>query len=370
MKRRGSGEGTVTYWQAKKLWVAKFTLPDGKRKTKYGKTQKEVKDWLLEIRQSIGEGYTPEADKMTLAVFLEKYLKDYAKHAVKASTYQSYEQYIRLYLLPELGTVRLSQLRPDHLHTVYSKMRGRGLSERTCQYTHGILHRALNKALKWGLVTRNVADAADAPKPRRKVMKVWTRDQVRTFLEHIKGHRWAALFFLACSTGMREGELLGLPWSAVDLQEGKLQVNQTLMLVGGKLTLTQPKSDRSRRLIVLPAFVVEAFKEHKTHQDTLKAGNWTEHGLVFTTNVGTPISPRNLIRFFKQELAEAGLPDIRFHDLRHTAASLLLERNTHPKVVQELLGHSSVTLTLDTYSHLMPTMQSEAAKSMDDLVGR
>jgi len=236
-RRRAKGEGSISFVEGKKLWKARVTLPTGQRKTKYAKTQKEVKDWLLDIRKSIGDGYAPDADKMTLSAFLERYMADYAQHSVKPVTYQSYAQYIRLYL-SRLGTYKLAELRPDHLHHLYAQMRKEGLSERTCQYAHGILHRALNKALKWGLVTRNVADAADAPKPVRPKMNVWTRDQVKAFLNHIKGHQYQAIFSLACGTGMREAEVLGLPWNAVDLQEGKLQVVQTLVKVGGKLTLS------------------------------------------------------------------------------------------------------------------------------------
>jgi integrase len=171
---------------------------------------------------------------------------------------------------------------------------------------------------------------------------------------------------------MRKGEILGLPLSALDIENGYLKVIQALQFVpGGGLILTEPKTDRSKRMIVLPAFVLESLKNHllkRSELSTLSA--WKESGLVFTTNIGTPISPRNLIRHFKTKLGEAGLPDIRFHDLRHTCASLLLEKNVHPKIVSELLGHSTITLTLNTYSHIINPINKVAADKMDEIVGQ
>src|SRR5713226_9661183 len=219
-KRRGHGEGTVAYWEDKKLWVGKFTLPGGKRKTKYGKTQKEVVDWLLDVRRSLGDGFLPETDKATLGEFLARYLADYAEHAVRPVTYESYERLIRIHITPEIGAVKLTELRPDHLNALYARKRKEGLSDRTCQYIHGMLHRSLRRAVKWGLINRNPADIADAPSNKKKAMKIWNRAEVRAFLEYVKDDRWGPLYTLACGTGMREGEILALKWESVDLVEG------------------------------------------------------------------------------------------------------------------------------------------------------
>lgn len=370
-KRRGHGEGTIHFWEEKNLWVAKVTLPDGRRKTKYGKSQKELKEWLLAIRKAAGDGTLADGEKLRLAEFLEQYLQDYGQHALRASTFRSYSNLIRLHIVPELGNIKLPLLRPHHLHTLYARKREAGLSDRTVQYIHGLLHRALNKALKWGIVTRNVADLADTPPNKRKAMHVWNSEQVRAFLESVRDDRWAAIYFLACGTGMRQGEILGLLWREVDLEAGTLKVTRSAQSVRGQgIVFSEPKSEKSRRLIHLPSFVVSALQRHCEAQTELrKKPGWHEHGLVVTTGNGTPILPRNLVRHFKSKIQVAGVPEIRFHDLRHTTASLLLERNTHPKVVQELLGHSQITLTLDTYSHVIPTLQREAAKTMDTLVG-
>lgn len=366
-KRRGRGEGSISFIEEKKLWKARVTLDTGKRTTKYFKTQKDAKDWVLSVRGAARDGFLPEKDKMTLGEFLERYLTEYAQHAVRASTYQSYSNLIRLHIVPELGKIRLNNLKPEHLHSFYAKKREEGLSERTVQYLHGLLHRSLNKAVRWGLVSRNVTDHADAPSNKKKPMKVWDEGQVKAFLSCIKEDRWAALYYLACGTGMREGEILALHWNDVDLDEGYLKVTKSLQVVVGKgLVFTEPKSEKSRRRIALPVTVVKALREHKVRQNELrKSETWQEKGLVFTTNNGTAILPRNLVRHFKGKIAAAGVPEIRFHDMRHTVASLLLAGDVHPKVVQELLGHSQITLTLDTYSHLLPTMQKEAAKKMD-----
>ena len=366
-KRRAKGEGSLYFWEEKSLWVAKLTLPDGKRKTKYSKTQREVKDWLLEKRKNLKDGLFLDAD-LSLNHFLNRYLEDYAKHNLRPSTYQSYYNVITKHILPEMGNIQISKLRPDHLNNLYSKKREEGYSPRTIQYIHGVLKRALNKAVKWGLIVSNPLNKADTPQDRKKEMKTWTADEVRTFLNQIEGHRWQAIYILA-TVGMREGEILGLRWSDVDLENGNLKVVQTVQYIQGMgLVFGEPKTSKAKRLIILPEFVVEALKAHKIKQNELKKSkNWRGQGLVFTTNIGTPISPRNLIRHFKGELEKAGLPDIRFHDLRHTVATLLLEKNIHPLVVSSLLGHSSVNLTLSTYSHVLPALHKDVANTLDDI---
>jgi integrase len=369
-RRRSRGEGSLYYWEEKKLWVAKFTLPNGKRKTKYSKTQKEAREWLQNSLNQLRQGVFIADDKVTVSQFFERYMNDFAKYSLKPSTYHNYEMMIRLYINPDIGNIRLTQLRVDNLHFLYAKRRSEGLSDRMVQYVHGILHRTLNKALKWGLITVNPADLAEAPTNKKKEMKVWTAEQVKTFLNYLKDDRWLAIYMTACGTGLREGELLGLSWSNVNLEEGNLKVTQSLYYIPRiGLVFSEPKSEKSRRLIMLPDFVIEALKAHKVRQDELrKSPNWKGNGLVFTTNIGTPISPRNLVRHFKQKTKEANLPDIRFHDLRHSFASILLEKNVHPKIVQEILGHSNITLTLNTYSHIIPTMQKEAMKTIDKIL--
>jgi integrase len=219
----------------------------------------------------------------------------------------------------------------------------------------------LVQALKWGLVIRNVADLVDAPSVKRKAPVTFTPGQVKIFLESVRGNRFYPIYVLAFA-GLREGELLGLHVEDVDMENHIINVRHAVQyLIGKGLVITEPKTDSSKRAVKLPDFIWVVLKKHL---DSLKRNQ----GLIFTTGNGTPFSPRNLIRDFKECLTSAGLPEIRFHDLRHTTASLLLSQGVHPKVVQEMLGHSQISLTMDTYSHVLPGLQDEAATKMNGIL--
>jgi integrase len=365
---RARGLGSVYFVEKSGLWRASISLPNGKRKVKASRFQKEVKDWLIKERSRSSDGYSD--DRITLEAFLTRYLDDYCKRSLRSTTFQGYKSVIEDHIIPELGTVRLSQLRADQINHLLSKKLDAKLSNRFVEYIHGILKRSLNVATKWGLLAKNPALMVTPPKPVYKIPHTWSMDQVKSFLEVLKDDRWAAIYYLGCGTGMRKGEVLGLPLSALDLDKGYLMVVQTLQLVNGKLELLEPKTQKSRRLIVLPDFVKEALRVHLFRRGMIaQSPAWKESGLVFTSDIGTPIFPRNLVRHFKTKLTEAGLPDIRFHDLRHTTASLLLEKNVHPKIVSELLGHSTITLTLNTYSHIINPINKVASSEMDDMFG-
>ena len=367
MARRSKGEGSI-YKDKNGLWNGAVTLPTGKRKVKRSKVQGVIKDWLLVERKKLSDGiFTPD-DKITLSSFLRRYLEDYCRRTLRATTFAGYQQVIEGHIIPELGPVRLSQLRADQINHLLSKKLEAGLSNRFVEYVHGILKRSLNAAVRWDLLMKNPALQVTPPKPAYKLPNTWDMDQVKRFLEVLQGDRWAAIYYLGCGTGMRKGEVLGLSLSALDLDKGYLMVVQTLQLVNGKLMLLEPKTQKSRRMIVLPDFVRDALKMHLVRREGLSKGpSWKESGLVFTTDIGTPIFPRNLVRHFKSKLKEAGLPEIRFHDLRHSVASLLLQKNIHPKLVSELLGHSNVNLTLNTYSHIINPMNKVTSDTMDDM---
>lgn len=357
-KRRSRGEGTIYYSESHQVWVAQISLPNGKRKTKTSKTQKEVRKWLFEQRKALNENLMVEDDAITLEEHLTTFLEDVVKHTLRPKTIESYAYLINSHILPELGHIRLVQLRPDHLQALYSKKLEEGLSKRTVQYIHAVLRRALNQAVKWGLLARNLTDLVDSPKPQKKAPVTLNARQVRQLLDAVKEHRWYPIYLLAVTTGMREGELLGLHWEDVDLDKGLVHVRHQAQFLPGKgVVISDPKTKKSRRTIALAPFVIDVLEE---------LGG--EEGLVFRTSNDTSISPRNLLRHFHQVLKDANLPKIRFHDLRHTAASLMLKQNVHPKVVQEMLGHSSITLTLDTYSHVIPSLQKEAAEKMEEIL--
>jgi integrase len=359
-KRRSKGEGTI-YQRPNGLWVAQITLPNGKRKVKYSKDQKTAREWLLLKRKELSDGMVLEKD-VRLDQFLDVYYNDVAAHNLREKTLQAYEYLIRLHIKPELGNYKLSQISPAIVQKFYSK-KLETLSKRTVQFIHSVLHKAFDQALRWNLVTRNVFDLVDAPNPKRSTMNVWMPEQARQFLKHVETDRLYPLYALAIASGMREGELLGLYWEDVDFVKSEISVQRAVQyLIGKGLVITEPKTQHSRRSIVVARFAMDALRNH-FDQAELKTG------LVFVTSRHTPFNPRNIVRHFKLKSKEAGLPEIRFHDLRHTAATLMLSGGIHPKVVQEMLGHSQISLTLDTYSHIVPSLQKEAAEKINILLG-
>lgn len=354
MAKRSHGEGSIYRESATGLWVAEISLPDGKRKRKRSKTQKFVKEWLLTQREALRRGLLVN-DDITFTEFLDRFMKDVVTRTLKPKTIDSYKYIIDSHIKPELGNLKLSSLRPDHLQYLYSKKLDAGLSKRTVQYIHAVIRRSLNQAVKWGIIYRNPTDAVSAPRPQRKAADTLTEAQVSEFLKVVEQHRWYPIYVLAIATGMRQGEILGLRWDDIDFANGTISVRNTVYSIRGKIYLGEPKSEKSRRTISVPEFALNILKPLK------------KDGLVFTTSSGKPISPRNLSRHFHQSLEKAGFQHMRFHDLRHTCATLLLKMNIHPKVVQEMLGHSSITLTLDTYSHIIPSLQEEAAGKMNKI---
>jgi integrase len=370
-RRRASGEGGLHHWKEKDLWVGRLTLPNGKRKTKYSKKQQIVKDWLLAERGKLKQGsYVPD-EKMTVGAFMNRYLEDYGKQNLRQTTYDIYAGWINRHIIPELGKVRLSDLRPTHVSQLLTKVSEKGLSKRSIQMIHGTLKQALNKAVKWELIARNPANMVSPPKVEKGIPSVWTREEVNIFLKSLEGDRWAAVYYLAM-TGMRKGEILGLPLSALNMKEGFVSVVQNLQYIRHKgLIFQTPKTAKSQRMIKLPEFILEALRIHLVRRETLsQSPGWKESGLVFTTDIGTPLYPTNVIRHFREKLVSTGLPRIPFHNLRHTTASLLLEKNVHPKLVSELLGHSSIVLTLSTYSHVINPMNTVVSDALDDLVSQ
>jgi integrase len=308
-------------------------------------------------------------DGATFGEFLSRWL-DGARHTVKATTYEAYERAIRVHIVPALGDVRLAKLAPGHLQSYYGVKLAEGMAPASVRQQHGVIHRALSQAQKWRLVTENVAAATDPPKPRAEEMKPLDRDQAKRFLDAARGHRHEALFVLAISTGMRVGELLGLRWSDFDADAGTLRVERTLSAAKSGPAFTTPKSGKGRN-VKLPAIATAALKAHRARQNEERlAANtgdgWQDLGLIFPARNGGPLGRTNLTRNnLAPLLKRAGLPNIRFHDLRHTAATLLLSQGVHPKLVQELLGHSSVAMTIDRYSHILPGMGDATANAID-----
>ncbi|MDI7245866.1 MAG: site-specific integrase [Bacillota bacterium] len=386
-KRRGHGEGSI-YQRKDGRWCASYITgraPDGrlKRGYIYGDTRAEVAAELTKVLAKKIDGLPVDVSKQTVGEYLAGWLEDVAKDTVRATTHSRYESLISANIKPALGGIRLDKLAPQHLQRFYRETREKGLARTACM-CHGLLHRALGQAMKWGLVPRNVADLVDAPKIPQTEMQVLTPEEVARFLDAAREDRLYGLYALAVTTGLREAELLGLRWQDVDMQNGVLQVHHQLQWRKRKRgeedkhrkrmkpvwVLTEPKSAKGRRAIVLPAIARAALKQHRVRQaqERLALGEaWEDLDFVFPTAIGTPKDGSHLRREFHDILQRAGLPKIRFHDLRHVAATLMLRAGVPLKVVSETLGHATVGITADRYAHVLQEMREEAAAKMDTL---
>jgi len=257
---------------------------------------------------------------------------------------------------------------------LYNKMLENGLSPRTVRYTHMVLRSALDQAVRWGKLYRNPTELVDLPRQEKEEMKVLSPKQATTFMEASIYSPWKALFSLLLTSGMRPGEALGLKWSDVDFESKRITINRTLTRAqGGGWKLEEPKTSRSRRTIPIPSTVMKDLDEHKRAQTAeilrAKPGKYNDQGFVFSAGNGEPANNKNIVRrHFKPLLEVAGLPNIRLYDLRHSCATLLLSAGENPKIVSERLGHASITLTLDTYSHVLPDMQEKAADKLEDML--
>ena len=377
MAKRGNGEGSV-YKQRNGLWAASISIEGDKRKYFYGKTRKEVQEKLAAALQEQKQGMLIATPRQTVGQFLTDWLENTHKQSVRPRTYERYEEAIRLHLIPVLGKYQLQKLSAQHVQAFYARKLKEGLSPSTVIYYHSILHNALETAVKWGLVSRNVCDLVTAPRRIRFEIQPFTPEQVQSFFAAIRGHKWEALFTLALATGMRQGELLGLKWQDINFSTGTLQVRRMLTRVSSETSVrvfieAEPKTQQSRRSITIASFAFEALKQHRLRQleTRLKADTlWEEHDYVSCTLVGTHLRPSHVVDEFKKLLKKANLPDIRFHDLRHSAATLLLSLGIHPKVVQEMLGHTQISMTMDIYSHVLPSMQQDAVSKLNDLLMR
>jgi integrase len=317
------------------------------------------------------------SDRLTVETFLRKWLKDTAEPSLRPAVFDAYSSYVDHHIIPSLGRIPLTRLTPQDVNGLTGLMmrpkpEGKGLSPRTAAHARAILRGALSEALRWGMVARNVAALANAPRVQEAEMIAFTPDQARQFVAGVQGNREAALYIVALACGLRMGEVTGLAWEDVDLDVGTLRVRQTLGRRSGEFVIGEPKSRNSRRTLALPEFAIAALRTHKVRQteDRLKAGGvWANAlNLVFTTAVGEPLNPSSLTRRFRAALTEVGLPQMRFHDLRHSCASLLIAEGVHPRLIMETLGHSQISLTMNRYGHVGQAVQREVAGRMDGLM--
>ena len=332
--KAGNGEGSI-YRRSDGRWTAMISLERGRRKSFYGATRGEVSRKLTAAKVALESGLLVATEKETVESYLRRWLSDAAGPTVRATTFEGYERMIRLHINPEVGTIRIARLTPQALSRLYRTLLDRGLAPKTVRLVHALLHRALRQAVRWRIVAVNVADAVDAPRAGRPEFRTLSPEEASRLMEAARPDRFHGLFVLAIASGMREAELLGLRWSDLDFEHSSLSVRQQAMRVKGRWLFTEPKTSKGRRVISLPPFAVEALHQHRVRhaEERLRMGRvWEDHDLVFPNRAGRPVEKQNLLRrHFWPLLERAGLPHMRFHDLRHTAATLLLSEGVHPE---------------------------------------
>lgn len=358
---------------------------DGKPRYTYRtirtKDKKEAERLARKLANQVAEGRYSELANMPLGDFLDRWLEDYVRVHNRQKTYESYEMLIRVHIKPALGKIKIGKLKPLDIQKFYAQKlagpRADGkagkLSPTTIKRMHEVLRSAFGQAVKWEMIDRNPLQGVTPPKAEEQIPTVWTREQCVAFLDAAREHRLFAAFFLALTTGLRRGELLGLMWQDVNLEHRYISVQRSLLRSQGRLVIQDVKTKSSRRLVVLPEITVKVLDEHLKRQmeeRSLYAEAYRDMGLVFCAPDGGPQDPDNFRRVFNMLIEQAGVPRIRIHDLRHTHATLLLAAGMHPKIVSERLGHAEITTTMNTYSHILPSMQRQAAEVMDIALGK
>ena len=367
-RRRGRNEGSI--WKEGDRWRAAVLL-DGKRTSHTCNTKEQCKEWIREMKNQVDRGLTYNGTQLTLQIYLMDWLEIH-KTGLTPKTGERYEQIARDYILPYLGKYKLKDLRSEHVEKYYQTLLQNHVGVRLIRFAHSILHRCLSDGVKRGIIGFNAANGARKPKLIQKEFEILDENQVLQFLIAAQDDRYEALYHVAIKTGMRQGELLGLKWSDVDWNKGLLRVQRQAQRVTGRgIVFFPPKTKAGRRTIQLGEQTLQMLRKHLNRQQMEKAfaGEWWQNlDLIFPTTKGTILGSSYLLKQFKKLLQKAGLEVIRFHDLRHTAASLMLNNGVPALVASKILGHSKPSTTLDIYGHLIPIMQEDAANIMDALV--
>lgn len=380
-KRRSRGEGSITQVKKKGVdgaradkWMGRVTIAPGQRKTVYAATKSECQAAMRKALASAEKGEPIPDGRLTVGNFLKEWLEGPARRSVRPATFAAYRHYVEAYLIPALGSHRLVNLRPEHIDAMMGKARGRDggpLAPRTLQQTRAILRSALTWGERNGRVARNAAKLSEPPRVERHHVEPVTATGAQAIVAAATGDEWGVIYALALDTGLRQGELLGLRWDDVDLEGRTLRVLQTRTAVTGPATFGPPKSATSRRTVAFSATSARLLAAHRKEQaaQRLRAGRkWHDLGIVFARADGQPLDGPTVTHRFQRFLAANGLPRMRFHDLRHASASLLLGAGLPARAVADRLGHSTTRLTQDTYGHLAP-LQGAAAEIMDRVLG-
>lgn len=367
---RGKGEGTIGK-RADGRWYAALTLPDGTRRWRYGATRKEAQRKLDDLRAAVARGQDLHTGQQTVEQFLRQWLET-VSDGLRPSTHTRYAQLIEDYALPALGGKRLDRVNGQALAALYLERGRAGAAPASIELLHTVLHRAFKDAVRWGLLDANPCDRADPPRRRKAPKRTLSPAEARRLLAVATDDGMHALWLLAVTTGMRRGEILALHWEDLDLDLGRLHIRRTLSRGERGWVEMPPKTQKGNRPISLLPPVVAALREHCERLPGMRraaGAEWVETGLVFCTRTGRHLSPAWVSDVvLPRLLARANCPKIPFHNLRHSAATLLLSLGVHPRVVGDLLGHSSISITMDTYTHAVDGLQQEAVERLGKLL--
>jgi integrase len=369
-RKRGIRGGGTVFQRKDGRWEAKFKVEEtGKYKSLYADTEKEAYKKLEEAKFQQRQGTLATGPQQTVKQFLEHWLEDVEKPTVRLSTYVNNRVVVYKHLIPALGHIQLQKLTARQLQSFYTKKLKEGTSASRVVRFNAVLHKALKHAKRMKLVGSNVSEDVELPAPSSSDPRFLTDEQARAFVQRAKEHRLQALVILAITTALRKGEILALRWSGIDFERGILRVHSTLNYIGRYgFVEGKPKTAKSEREVAVPSFTLEALKLHRARQleQRLKAGAlWVDRDLVFCDKHGNFIIPMTLWHQFNRLLQEVGAPRIRFHDLRHSAATLLLSMGVPDRVVQEILGHTTNAQT-NKYIHVSRSMQRDAMRKMDE----
>ena len=365
MAKRGNAEGSI-YKRTDGRWAGAITVAGGGRKYFYSKTRREVAAKVRGGLDAEAKGLPASNDRERVDTWLTHWLEDIATPNLRPKTIASYGAIVRRHLIPTLGHIGLSRLTPDDVERYCANKAAAGLAPKTVRHHHSVLRRALREAERRGLIQRNVARLVTPPKPPRYEVRALTPRDARAILAATREDRLSALYSLALGLGLRQGEALGLHWNDIDLVNGSVSVRYTLQRYDGAYHLGEPKTERSRRTLAMPTPLTEALRRHRVRQaeEQLAAGpSWQggDWGLAFANELGAPLSGIQVTRRFQRLLAEACLPRMRFHDLRHGAATVLLALGVDLRTIMETLGHSQIGVTMDVYAGVIPELKRDAA---------
>ncbi len=370
--RRAKGEGSV-FRRSDGRWVMQIWTGD-KYKQTYVKSEKDGYTKLKSAQRELEQGTFPTQPDQLLKQYLEYWLEEISKPTVRVSTYEKYRKLIRSYIIPTLGNIKLQKLAPQQVNALYRKKEGDGLQPKTIQSIHGVLHKALDDAIKWGYVSHNVCDVVSPPRLIKTERPFLALEQAQRLLDIVRNDRLEPAIMLALLMGMRRGEILALHWTDVNFENATLKIRRTVDYINKRgFVENEAKTAAGERMLVMPSLIVDMLKTHRIRQKELrlKVGDkWEDRDLVLTDLEGGYFNPRYLDKMFKRLLVNAGLPDIHFHDLRHSAATLLLEMGVDLKVIQLMLGHSNINMTATIYLHGSLSLQKSAMDKWESAIKR